>query len=68
MSEVTDAKPRSSKRNRTKQTYKHHTNAVSVTVYHPMGETIPAEVRRAIENSVWAVANEHKLLINIALT
>lgn len=67
MSEATAKKP-ARKRNRTKQTYKHHSNAVCVTVYHPMGDTIPAPVRRAIEESVWAVANEHKLLINIALT
>lgn len=61
-----EAKPK--KRPRPKQTYKHHKNAVSVTVYHPMGETIPTEVRDAIAESVWAVANEHRLLINIALT
>lgn len=51
-----------------KPTYKHRVNAVSVTVYHPTGETIPASVRKEIEESVWKVAQENKLLINIALT
>lgn len=54
------------KRPRTKQTYTHHKNAVSVTVYSPTGETIPAEARAEVENSVWAVANQYHLLINIA--
>jgi hypothetical protein len=51
-----------------KQTYKYHVNAVCVSVYSPTGETIPAEVRKEIEDSVWSVANEHRLLINIAYT
>lgn len=56
------------RRTRTKPTYQHRTNAVCVSVYHPMGETIPANVRKEIEDSVWKVAQENKLLINIALT
>lgn len=59
-------KPR--RRARVKPTYQHRTNAVCVSVYHPQGETIPAAVRKEIEDSVWKVAAEHKLLINIALT
>jgi len=56
------------KKKKSKPTYRHRTNAVHVTVYHPAGETIPVEVRKAIEDSVWKVAQENKLLINIALT
>ena len=56
------------KRNRTKPSYIHRTNAVCVTVFNPLGETIPAAVRKEIEESVWKVAQENKLLINIALT
>ena len=33
-----------------------------------MGETIPAEVRKEIEESVMNVALKNQLLINIALT
>lgn len=62
----TDSKPRKRKRNR--QTYQYKANAVSVTVYHPMGDTIPAAIRREIEDSVFAVASENGLLINIATT
>lgn len=58
----------SDKPKRRKPTYQHRTNAVCVSVYHPRGETIPAEVRKAIEDSVWKIAQENKLLINIALT
>lgn len=58
----------SEKKKKVKPTYRHRTNAVHVTVYHPAGETIPAEVRKEIEESVWKVAQENKLLINIALT
>lgn len=54
------------KRPRTKQTYTHHKNAVSVTVYSPTGETIPAEARTEIEDSVWDAAAKWGLLINIA--
>ena len=54
------------RRPRTKQTYQHHKNAVSVTVYSPTGDTIPVEVRSRIEDSVWAVAQDNQLLINIA--
>lgn len=66
-SKATSKKP-ARKRTRPKQTYKHHTNAVCVTVYHPMGETIPAAVRRQIEESVLDVALSNQLLISIALT
>lgn len=68
MNEKTATKKPARKRNRPKQTYKHHTNAVCVTVYHPMGETIPAAVRKEIEESVMNVALSNQLLINIALT
>jgi hypothetical protein len=54
------------KRVRKAQTYSHKKNAVSVTVYSPTGDTIPAEARDEIENSVWEVASKHRLLINIA--
>lgn len=67
MSDTKTTKP-ARKRTRPKQTYRHHTNAVCVTVYHPMGETIPAAVRKEIEESVMNVALANKLLINIALT
>ena len=63
---VTEIKPK--KRRRKQPIYKHRTNAVHVTVYHPNGETIPAAVRKQIEDSVWQVALENKLLIGIALT
>jgi hypothetical protein len=56
------------KRRRNQPTYKHRTNAVHVTVYSPTGETIPAAVRREIEESVMKVALENKLLIGVALT
>lgn len=56
------------KRNRKQLTYKHRINAVSVTVYDPAGSTIPAAVRKQIEESVWQVALENHLIINIALT
>lgn len=48
--------------------YKYRTNAVHVTVHSPTGETIPAAVRKEIEDSVFNVAFKNKLLINIALT
>lgn len=51
-----------------KQDYRHHNNAICISVYHPMGEDISAEVREELENVVWAVANRERLLINIALT
>jgi hypothetical protein len=54
------------KRSRPKQTYQHHKNAVSISVYDPTGTTIPIEVRQALENSVWELAQVNKLLINIA--
>lgn len=56
------------RRKRTTPTYQHKKNAVCVTVYHPHGDTIPAEVRKEIEDSVCTVAKHHKLLINTALT
>ena len=56
------------RRRRTTPTYQHKKNAVCVTVFNPTGETIPAEVRKEIEESVWKVAASNKLLINIALT
>lgn len=56
------------KRRARKPGYKHRTNAVHITVHSPTGETVPAAVRKEIEDSVWKVALEHKLLINIALT
>ena len=59
---------RQKKRPRKQQTYSHKRNAVCVTVYSPTGDTIPAEVRKEIEDSVWQVAQSNKLLINIALT
>lgn len=49
-------------------TYRHRKNAVSVTVYHPQGETIPAKVRDEVAESVTQVALTNGLLINIALT
>lgn len=49
-------------------TYQHKKNAVHVTVYSLTGDTIPAEVRKEIEESVWKVASTHQLVINIALT
>lgn len=54
------------KRPRARQVYQHHKNAVSISVYDPMGETIPADVRKELEDSVWAVAQTNKLLISIA--
>jgi hypothetical protein len=51
-----------------KQDYKHHTNAVCISVYHPMGESLSAEVQEELANSIWAVANRECLLINIAIT
>lgn len=62
----TKRKPR---QNRKQFTYgKHRINAVHVTVYDPAGSTIPAEVRKQIEDSVWAIACANHLIINIALT
>ena len=66
MSSVPDTKPK--RRRRNQPTYKHRTNAVCVTVHSPTGETIPANVRKEIEESVFNVAIANKLLINIALT
>lgn len=62
------SEPAKKRRRRNQPTYKHRTNAVCITVYSPTGETIPAAVRKEIEDSVWAVAQAEKLLINIALT
>lgn len=53
---------------RKKQTYRHIANAVSVTVYHPMGEEIPEEAIKEIEESVCKIAQNNRLLINIATT
>jgi len=47
-------------------TYRYKKSAISISVYDPTGATIPAEIREALSNSVWAIAQEHKLLINIA--
>lgn len=55
------------RRRRSAPTYQHKKNAVCVTVFNPTGDTIPADVRKEIEESVWKVAAENKLLINIAL-
>jgi hypothetical protein len=67
MSEAAGETPKPRRRRpRTKQTYRYHKNAVSITVYDPAGQTIPAPVRKMIEESVWSVANAHGLLINIA--
>lgn len=54
------------RRPRAKQTYQHHKNAVSVTVYDPTGDTIPAPIRAELEQAVFDVALANKLLINIA--
>jgi hypothetical protein len=48
--------------------YQYHTNAVCMTVYHPMGDSIPVEARQEIEELVCKVAQEYKLLVDIALT
>lgn len=56
------------RRPRSKQTYKHRKNAICVSVYDPTGATIPAAIRKEIENSVWAVAEKNRYLINIATT
>lgn len=61
MSEV-----KSKKRPRRRQTYTHHKNAVSISVYDPTGQTIPVEVRKQLEQSVLDAALANKLLINIA--
>lgn len=53
---------------KTKPTYKHRLNAVHITVYSPSGETIPVDVRKEIEESVWNTVQKNKLLINVALT
>lgn len=54
------------KRPRTRQTYQHHKNSVSISVYDPTGATIPGDVRKELEDSVWELAQQNKLLINIA--
>lgn len=54
------------RRPRAKQTYQHHKNAVSITVYDPTGATIPPAVRGELEQSIFDVALANKLLINIA--
>lgn len=64
---VTTKKP-VRKRTRPKQTYKHHTNAVHLTAYHPMGETIPAPVRRELEEAVMKIVLENSLLMGVATT
>lgn len=61
---MTDTK----KRKRITPTYQHRKNAVCVTVYSLTGQTIPADVRKEIEESVWATAQKNGLVINIALT
>lgn len=68
MKEVNAKPERAKRRTRKYPTYQHRMNAVSVTVYSPTGETIPAAVRKEIEESVWAVAQKNQLLISIALT
>lgn len=56
------------RRKRTTPTYQHKKNAVHVTVHDPHGDTIPAEIRKEIEDSVCKIAKDHSLIINIALT
>lgn len=56
------------RRKRTTPTYQHKKNAVCISVFDPRGETIPAEVRKTLEDSVCQVAKEHQLVINVALT
>lgn len=51
-----------------KKTYVPRTNAVCVTVYHPNGDTIPAEVATACVDAIQALVHEHRLLIGIATT
>jgi hypothetical protein len=61
-----DPKQQKVKRQRRRQTYQYHKSAVSISVYDPMGATIPVEVRKELEESVLAAALANKLLINIA--
>jgi hypothetical protein len=58
--------PNKPKRQRRRQTYTHHKNAVSISVYDPAGATIPVEIRKELEESVLNAALTNKLLINIA--
>lgn len=48
--------------------YEHHDNAVCVTVYHPTGGIINEQARKEIEEAIWHLAKEHKLLVNVTLT
>lgn len=54
------------KRNRSKQTYIHRTNAVCITLYDLQGKTVPAEVRHQAEQAVTDIALANGLVINIA--
>jgi len=48
--------------------YMPRTSAVSITVFDLEGRPISAEVREALIDSVFAVADANKLVINIATT
>lgn len=53
---------------RPQQTYKHRTNALHFTLYDPQGQTIPAEVRHQVEETLTNYALQHNLLVGIATT
>ncbi len=48
--------------------YEPRTNAICVTVYHPQGEMIPAEVLAQCERAIEHIVERHSLLSSTATT
>ncbi len=43
-------------------------NAVCITVYHPQGDSIPAEIRESCLDAIQEIVDSNRLLINVATT
>lgn len=54
------------KQRKPKQNYVHRSPAVSVTVHDPSGRPMPQGLADELADAVWAIAQEHGYLINIA--
>jgi hypothetical protein len=61
--------PQEKKRRPRKQyTYRHRTNAISITLHSLTGETVPNEVREQFKDLATKLALENGLVVNIATT
>jgi hypothetical protein len=52
-------------RKKKQKTYVPRTNAISVTVYHPQGEIIPADVASQCVDAVRDVVDQNRLFIDV---